>query len=208
MAIGGGGTGGGNGQDAGFGGYPTQKELLDAVVAWLPKLTRLFMSQFQGKYQAWNTKSSLATGAPQIPSTNQSSENLILQSWADLGEKQRSSILQYVLSFRIGGSSCTRRFNRPYAECEETAEYKGKLYCVKYKAGVEGDICDQASAPSSCKRVVKSWQSVSTCESMPDEEADRFFAWLSAKFINGSGKMSTTSLPKFYFSGVPRKRKN
>jgi hypothetical protein len=207
MAISGGNNGGGNSQESGFGGYSTHQELIDAVVEWLPKLTRLFLSKYQGKYNAWSTLSSLASGAPQVPSSQQNSENIILNSWFLLTEKQRISIVQYALSFRMGGPGCTRRFNRPYSECEQIAVFKGENYCIRYKTGAEGDICDQASAPSICRRVVSTWKGYTSCESLNDEEADRFFSWLSAKFINQSENIGASSLTDLYLSGIPKKKK-
>ena len=207
MGVSGGNSSGGNAQDAGFGGYLTHQQLIDAVVEWLPKLTRLFLSRFQGKYQAWNNTSDLAVGAPQLPSSSDSNEKRILELWAALTKKQRNSILQYALSFRLGGKACTRKFNRPYVECENIVVHNGKQYCVKYKAGAEGDVCDQASAPSVCRRVVSTWQSSVTCDSLPDENADRFFAWLSEKFVNQTENIGLNNLTQFYFNGVPRKKK-
>jgi hypothetical protein len=204
MPIGGGSTGGEGAQDPGFGGYSTFKGLLDAVVEWLPKLTRLFLSRYQGKYQAWTSTSTLATGAPQLPSTSTSNEEAILNAWAQLSEKQRVSILQFALAFRLGGSACTRKFNRPFAECEKTVSYNGQTYCVQYSSGAQGDVCDQASAPSSCRRVISTWRSVATCDSLPDEQADRFFSWLSNQFINQTENISQNTLTKLYLDGVPR----
>lgn len=207
MNTGGGNSGNGNSQDAGFGGYATHKDLIDAVVTWLPKLTSLFASRFEGKYKAWNTSSNFSSGAPQVGNSSPNNEQNILNSWSNLTEKQRTSILQYALSFRVGGSSCTRKFNRPFAECEETATFQGKTYCVKHKSGSQGDVCDQATAPSSCRRVVSTWKSAATCESLNDAEADKFFSWLSSKFINKSENFRNKTINQFYTRGIPKKRK-
>lgn len=207
MSISGGNNGSGNSQESGFGGYQTHQELINAVVEWLPKLTRLFLSKFQGKYVAWKTSSSLAEGAPQIPSSDASNEATILNSWFLLTEKQRTSIIQYALSFRMGGPGCSRRFNRPYSECEQIAVFNGENYCVRYKPGSEGDICDQASAPAVCKRVVSTWKGYTTCESLNDEDADRLFSWLSSKFVNQSEDIRVSTLTDLYLSGIPRKKK-
>jgi|688.fasta_scaffold111739_3 hypothetical protein len=202
-------TGGGGGQDAGFGGFTSYQALVDAVVSWTPKLTRIFLSRYQGKYRAWDSASALAAGAPQLPSSSTSSEQSILQQWSALTEKQRISILQFILSFRVGGRGCTRKYNRPYVECEKVVTYQGKSICTRYKTGQNKDICDQASAPAICKKVIATWQEVATCESFSDEATDQFFAWLSSKFSNDSyAKIAQKSLDDLYLNGVPRKRKD
>ena len=201
-------SGGGGGQDLGFGGFLSYQQLVDAVVNWTPKLTRIFLSRYQGKYRAWTSGSDLAVGAPQLPSSSTSSEESILQQWSTLTEKQRISILQFVLSFRVGGRGCTRKYNRPYVECEKVVTYQGRSICARYKTGASKDICDQASAPAICKKVIATWQEVATCDSFSDEATDQFFAWLSSKFSSDSlNNISQKSLDDLYLNGVPRKRR-
>ena len=62
--------GGGNSPEDRVGGFSSHKDLLDSVVKWIPLLSKLFFFRHQGKYRAWNTSSTVATGAIQIPSNS------------------------------------------------------------------------------------------------------------------------------------------
>lgn len=206
--TGGGGGGSGGGQDPGFGGYATLQELVDAVVFWIPYLTTLFLSRYQGKYRAWSSNNGLAAGAPQLEGQDsESNEEAILELWSALSAKKRESILQYALSYRSGDPSCARKFVRGYAECEEVVIFNGQSYCVR-GLNVSDDICNQSSAPASCRRVISSWKGLANCDNFPDSVATNFYNWLSARVVSGSDSVKSSSLRNFYFYGFPRKRKS
>lgn len=200
--------GGGNSPEDRVGGFPSHKDLLDSVVKWIPLLSKLFFFRHQGKYRAWNTSSTVATGAIQIPSNSSSSEVEILTNWSNqLTQEQRRSILLYTLSFRLGGQGCSRKFSRPFFECEDVVTHNGKFFCRKNSDIPIREICDQASQPDICKKRIAIWKSNSNCGSFSDASADRFFSWLSSKVVNQSENMAITKLKDFYLTGVPKNRK-
>jgi len=206
--TGGGNGGSGGGQDTGFGGFASLQELVDAVVFWIPYLTTLFLSRYQGKYRAWTSNSIVADGAPQLEGQNsESDEQNVLTSWASLSDKKRETILQYALSYRSGNSACTRKYVRGYAECEEVVIYNGQSYCIR-GLNVSDDICNQSSAPPSCRRIISKWKGIATCENFPDIVANNFYSWLSSRVVSGTDGVQVTSLRNFYFYGFPRKRKS
>lgn len=203
-------TGGSNqsGENANnsFGGFSSNKELVDAVVYWIPKLTALFFSKHQGKYNAWTSASELASGAPQIINESETSEQAVISEWSGLSQSKRSTILQYMLSYRSGGPACARKYVRSYSNCDEVVRYRGVSYC-KRRGGVDSDICDQASAPQVCKSIISKWKGIGNCDSLPDPVADRFFSWLTAKVILNKDDIKNKKLSDFYFNGVPTRRK-
>lgn len=194
----------GDGQN--FGGFGSLGELVDAVVEWIPKISSLLISRYQGKYSAWSSGSELAIGAQQNNSNNPSVEEDILEEWSSISQARRYTIMQYALSYRIAGPSCARKYVRNYTECSEIVRYRGKSFC-KRSTSSSGDICNQASSPSVCRRVISQWKGIGDCDSLPDPVADKFFAWLTSKVVSGDDLIKKNNLKNFYLNGIPRKKK-
>ena len=194
----------GDGQN--FGGFGSLVELVDAVVYWIPKISSLLLSRYQGKYSAWSSASDLAVGAQQNNANNPSFEESILDEWSSLSQSRRYTIMQYALSYRVAGPSCARKYVRNYTECSEIVRHRGRSFC-KRASSSSGDICNQSSAPAICRKVISQWKGVGDCESLPDPIADKFFAWLTARVVSGGDTIKKNNLKNFYLNGIPRKRR-
>jgi hypothetical protein len=189
-----------------FGGFGSLTELVNAVVYWIPKISLLLLSRYQGKYAAWSSSSDLAFGAQQNNANNPSFEEEILDEWSSISQSRRYTIMQYALSYRIAGPSCARKYVRNYTECAEIVRYKGRSFC-KRASSSSGDICNQSSAPSICRRVISQWKGVGDCDSLPDPIADKFFSWLTARVVSGEDTVKKNNLKNFYLNGIPRKKR-